>query len=300
MSDYSAIFAATFFGYARYLAQEVSNPRWGNYFYSLVAITAVVYLLELVRPFRVAQRPLREGFWLDLFYVFFNYFLFSLIGYAAVAEVSAAAFWDGLRAIGITRLEVVSLATLPFAGQLLVFFVYRDFVHYWIHRLLHRVPALWRVHEVHHSVREMGVAAHLRYHFGETIVYRSLELVPLALLGFSVTDLFVVHTLSLLIGHLNHANLSLPLGPLRYVFNSSRMHIFHHAKTLPVPYGVNYGLSLSVWDYLFRTAYWPRESPNEPLGFDGVERYPRSFFGQLAAPFRRVSAASRGRPQARP
>lgn len=52
------------------------------------------------------------------------------------------------------------------------------------HRLLHKVPFLWEVHKVHHSVREMGYAAHLRYHFGETIVYRTIEYIPLAIISF--------------------------------------------------------------------------------------------------------------------
>ena len=67
------------------------------------------------------------------------------------------------------------------------------------------------------------------------------------------------------------------------------MHIWHHAKELPENhrYGANFGLSLSVWDYLFGSAYIPKEGKDIPLGFDGVDQYPKSFLQQLIHPFKR-------------
>ena len=60
------------------------------------------------------------------------------------------------------------------------------------------------------------------------------------------------------------------------------MHIWHHAKALPDdhPYGVNYGLSLSLWDYLFKTDYIPYDGRDIELGFPGSERFPRTFLTQ--------------------
>ncbi|MFM8484938.1 MAG: sterol desaturase family protein, partial [Bacteroidota bacterium] len=160
-----------------------------------------------------------------------------------------------------------------------------------IHRLLHRVPFLWEVHKVHHSVREMGFSAHLRYHFGETLVYRTIEYIPLAMIGFGISDFILVHLFALTIGHLNHANFYLPLGPLRYIFNSPQMHIWHHAEKLPQgSYGVNYGISLSIWDYLFGTVWMPSDGRDVALGFENIDQYPTTFWGHLTAPFRRIKA----------
>ena len=77
------------------------------------------------------------------------------------------------------------------------------------------------------------------------------------------------------------------------------MHIWHHARDLPAdrPVGVNFGLSLSVWDWLFGTAYWPsdREMP-ERLGFAGIERYPEGLVGRFLWPLSKLWAgASRTR-----
>lgn len=276
-------------GYARYLWRDITQPSLHSWFYLLLLISAVVYALELARPWRREQRRVRRDFWLDGFYMFFNFFLFSLIGYNAASEVAVHAFDELLVTLGVEELAVLDVSTLPVIAQLLLLFVLRDFVQYWIHRLLHAVPLLWRFHEVHHSVREMGFAAHLRFHPAETVVYRTLEYIPLALIGYGIDDFMIVHVTSLVIGHLNHANLRVPLGPLRYVFNSPQMHLWHHAKQLPDPHGKNFGLSLSVWDWLFGTAHWPDDRPELELGFDGVERYPSGFFGQMLAPFRRQS-----------
>lgn len=64
--------------------------------------------------------------------------------------------------------------------------------------------------------------------------------------------------------------------------NNPQMHIWHHAKHLPAdhPHGVNFGQTLSVWDYLFRTDYIPYEGQDIDLGFPGDEDFPKTFAGQ--------------------
>ncbi|MEO0326141.1 MAG: sterol desaturase family protein [Myxococcota bacterium] len=282
----------SFAGYARWVVQDALTPGWGSYATLLVAVSLFAFALERLRPWRREQALLRRDFALDAFYMAFNFFGFGLLGYVALSDVSAALVLEARRSLGLEG-ALLDVSGLPHAAQLLLLFVLRDLVHYGIHRILHTVPFLWRVHEVHHSVREMGFAAHLRYHPLETVVYRSLEYVPFALVGFGPGDFFLVHAFSLLVGHLNHSNVAYPLGPLRYVLNSSRMHLWHHAKALPETRrqahgGVNFGLTLSCWDWLFGTAHWPHDDPKLELGFEGVEAYPQGFLGHLAAPFRRA------------
>ena len=289
MEVYWQTFVSSFRGYARYVGHEVLNPHWGNYFYWLIGISIAVYLLELLFPWRKNQRAVREDFGLDTFYMFFNFFLFGLVGYAAVSNVVSQAFNDFLAgAFGIRNLVAINVSKMPVWAQLLILFVVRDFIQWNVHRLLHRSPWLWKFHQVHHSVREMGYAAHLRYHFMETIVYRSIEYLPLAMIGFGIQDFLLVHLFTIVVGHLNHANLYLPLGPLKYILNNPQMHIWHHSKDLPEGrHSVNYGITLSVWDYLFRTAWVPKDGRDIKLGFDGVDEYPHGFFSQMLKPFKK-------------
>ena len=75
------------------------------------------------------------------------------------------------------------------------------------------------------------------------------------------------------------------LGPyMRVIFNSPELHIWHHAHDMPEShrYGINFALTLAVWDYLFGTAYLPYEGRDIKLGFPGVETYPHSFLEQNA------------------
>ena len=67
------------------------------------------------------------------------------------------------------------------------------------------------------------------------------------------------------------------------------MHIWHHAKNAPHshPNGVNFGITLSIWDYLFKTVYIPHEGKNIELGFKEIESYPKTFLRLMFEPFNR-------------
>lgn len=285
MEKYWQAFVDGYTGYANYLWHEISgasSPWWHNYFYWLILVSVFFFGLELLKPWRKSQATFRKDFWLDVFYMFFNFFLFSLVIYSAASNVVVKLFQDILGMLGITNLVAIEVQSWPIWGHLLLGFVVRDFVQWWTHRLLHRVEWLWQFHKVHHSVKEMGFAAHLRYHWMENVVYRSIEYIPLALIGIGLNDFFIIHIFTLAIGHFNHSNFKLPLGPIKYLFNNPQMHIWHHAKELPANhrYGVNFGISLSVWDYLFGTAYIPHEGRDIELGFDDVDEHPKTFWGQ--------------------
>lgn len=286
MQEYIQVFLDGYYGYWNYLSSEILYPSWHNYFWWLIGISVVVWGLELAFPWRKNQPAIRTDFWLDGFYMFFNFFLFSLIGYNAVSNVAVEAFNDFLLLFGINNLVAFQIASWPVWSQFLLLFVVADFIQWNVHRWLHHNPWLWEFHKVHHSVEEMGFAAHLRYHWMETIVYKSVQYLPLSMIGFGLDDFFILHLVTILIGHLNHANVKITYGPLKYVLNNPVMHLWHHAKEVPAgSHGVNYGISLSLWDYLFGTAYIPNENANEPLGFEEVETFPKTFWQQLTYPW---------------
>ncbi len=289
MEEYINIIASSYKGYANYLLQEITNPTWHNYFYWLIGVSAFFYILELAKPWREGQAKFRKDFWLDFFYMFFNFFLFSLIIYNAVSDVVVHFFNDLLASVGITNLLAFEVMSWPTWAHLVLGFFVRDFVQWWTHRLLHRVPALWEFHKVHHSVEQMGFAAHLRYHWMENVVYRTIEYLPLALIGIGLRDFFIIHIFTLAVGHFNHSNFKLNIGPLKYIFNNPQMHIWHHAHDLPDErkYGVNFGLTLSIWDYLFKTNYIPHDGRDIKLGFPGVEKFPKDFIHQNTHGFKR-------------
>ncbi|MEZ5045060.1 MAG: sterol desaturase family protein [Saprospiraceae bacterium] len=287
MQKYIDLFLRSFGDYWSYLVSEISNPSWHNYFYWLIGVSLFFWGLEIIIPWRKKQKIIRRDFWMDGFYMFFNFFLFSLIGYNAVSNVFVALFNDFLALFGITNVVALHVQSFPLWGQLLLMLIIRDFIHYNVHRILHRVPWLWEFHKVHHSVQEMGFAAHLRYHWMENVVYRFLEYLPLAMIGFGIQDFFIIHIFALAVGHFNHSNISIPLGPLKYIFNNPQMHIWHHAKALPENHhhGVNFGITFSFWDYLFKTNYIPDSGKDIQLGFEDDETFPEDFWEQQAYPW---------------
>ena len=289
MKDYLDLFISGYEGYASYLWKEISNPNWHNYFYWLLGVSLFFLVLEWVKPWRKDQAKFREDFWLDFFYMFFNFFLFSLIIYNAASDVLVNLFKDLLGLVGIRNLVAIHVEQWPVWAQLLTLFLVRDFIQWWIHRLLHHVDFLWEFHKVHHSVQQMGFAAHLRFHWMETVVYRTIEYIPLAMIGFGIDDFFIVHIFTLAVGHFNHSNLRMDLGPLKYIFNNPQMHIWHHAEHLPPehPKGVNFGLTLSLWDYLWGTNYIPHNGRDIKLGFPNVEKFPKTFWKQVTHGFGR-------------
>ena len=289
MEKYLKIIQDSFTGYFNYLVQEITTPSWTNYFYWLIAISLVVWILEIALPWRKSQPIFRKGFWLDGFYILFNFFLFSLIGYNALSNVGVALFNDFLRVFGIENLVAINIQNLPVWTQLLIMFVIADFIQWNVHRQLHKRPWLWQFHKVHHSVKEMGFAAQFRFHFMETIVYKTAQYIPLAMIGFGIQEFFIIHMFSVLVGHLNHANVGWNYGFLGYIFNNPKMHIWHHSKELPeaYPYGMNFGLSLSIWDYIFKTAYIPKSGKSIELGFEGDEDFPKNFKDQMTFPFKK-------------
>ena len=332
MSELLKTFLNGYGGYASYVWHEITHPSFHNYFYWLIIVSAFFFGLEIIKPWRANQPLFRKDFWLDFFYMFFNFFLFSLVIYNAASDVVVNIFNSAIKSVFNFDLQASNpLQTWPLWAVLLIGFLVRDFVQWWVHRLLHRVEWLWQFHKVHHSVEEMGFAAHLRYHWMETIVYRSIEYIPLALLGIGLYDFFIIHIFTLSIGHYNHSNITVSgkvsggvfgflvgmmmvfgvadinfladaswlvkiavwagttligafvLGPfMKKLFNSPEMHIWHHAYELPEnrKYGINFGISLAIWDYIFGTAEIPHDGRDIRLGFPGDENFPHDFKNQ--------------------
>ena len=239
----------------------------------LVGLSLFVAGLERLAPARPQQRALRRSLPLDLVYLIFNgQYLGVLVGLGFAHAVRPL-----LEATGFAAwIEASWASAWPLAIQVVVAVVVLDFVQWNVHRILHAVPALWRFHQVHHSVvnGEMDWIVSFRFHWMEAVIYKSAQYVPLALLGFAGEALMVHAVVGTLVGHLNHANLAWGHGAWRYLLNSPRMHLWHHDAD--APRARNFGISFSAWDWLFGTAILP-DHPPARLGFPGVEHLPPDF-----------------------
>lgn len=240
-------------------------------------------IAERVYPWR-KQNLLRNQFYQDLFWAVFNIYLFSLI-YAKilinVENISLPLF----KILHFNAIEhFFDLINDNLYLQIIIGLFLKDFIEWLTHNLLHRVGFLWRIHQLHHSIKTMDWIGNTRFHFMEIFVYKFFKYLPLLLLNISFEALLIIDIFSTLIGHLNHSNLNISWGPLKYIFNSPAMHIWHHDKTNHFKNGQNFGIVFSIWDWLFKTAYMPAGQPNE-LGFIGEERYPTDIPHRMLWPF---------------
>ena len=260
---------------------------------SLALISALVMALEHFFPERPEQRQLRPRLASDLVHLVFNgHFLgVMLAGLSATWVLPPLDAFLGTR--GLTEAFYCGVARdWPLALQVVVALLLLDFVQWGIHRLLHRVPLLWELHKTHHSVSdgEMDWIVAFRFSWLEVVVYKSLLYLPMVFFGFALEALMVHAIFGTLIGHLNHANLRVDYGPLRYVLNSPRMHMWHHDYDADAKTTVNFGIIFSCWDWLFGTAKLPAQPPAR-IGFAGVLGFPDTFLAQEIWPLQRVVPA---------
>jgi len=237
---------------------------------------------ERLRP-RHPIPLLRRGIWNDLFYIIFNSeYLGVIIGVTSAWLFTQLGHWYDLDPLR-RQLLLGVMSDKPFWIQFAVLLPLFDFLQWLVHNLLHRVPWLWQFHKVHHSIVELDWIGNWRFHWFEGLTYRTLLYVPMGFFGFSGEVMFWNGIIGTFVGFFAHANLGVNVGWVKYIVNSPEMHQWHHAHPESGPPDRNFGLTLSVWDWLFGTAWLPEKDP-ERLGFTGIESYPTSLWRQMLAP----------------
>lgn len=258
-----------------------------TYPFWLLLVSAGILVAERLFAWRKQQPFLRPQLRQDVFWLLFNGWV-SAYTFGVLFIGIESGLSNGYRAItGSASTSIRFIGSQPLAIQIPVYLIVGDFVEYLVHNLLHRVPILWRIHRVHHSITTMDWIGNFRFHWGETIIYKTFKYLPLALLGADWRVILSTAVIATTIGHLNHANLNISWGPLRYILNSPRMHIWHHEKDVRGRAGVNFAVVFSFWDWIFGTAYMPKKHPQAPvmIGFHGQERVPQSLAMRFFLPF---------------
>jgi sterol desaturase/sphingolipid hydroxylase (fatty acid hydroxylase superfamily) len=138
--------------------------------------------------------------------------------------------------------------------------VTHDFYIYCFHRLQHRVPVLWRLHEAHHSVENVDWLSGSRSHALEIVINQTIEFAPIILLGAPPEMVQIKGTIDAVWGMYIHANIDVRSGWLQYVINGPEAHRWHHSVEY-TGYGFNYATKLAIWDWLFGTMHLPDAKP---------------------------------------
>jgi sterol desaturase/sphingolipid hydroxylase (fatty acid hydroxylase superfamily) len=208
----------------------------------------VLLWLERTRPLRTSvEPPLRR-----------------IARNAAVGAVTAAAVAIVERPI-VTRLSLLAATRawglvprlpLPPALRALAAIALMDYTLYVWHVLLHRVPALWRLHEPHHADRDLDLSTALRFHFAEFLASIPWRCAQIALIGVGPRTLQLWQKLTFAEVLFHHSNVRLPRAieaKLSLYVVTPRMHGIHHS-VVRQERDSNFSSALTLWDTLHGTA----------------------------------------------
>ena len=202
----------------------------------------LIVLLE-ARSHANLGRYRQRGFWSDVIYaVFYTSGIYLLLLYLPIMALFSPT----------ARLDL--LPRLPVPVAMALSFLVVDCANYWMHRLEHASPVLWAFHSVHHSQQTLTSLTQFRHHVVNQLLHQVVMMIPImALLGLPVGMWLPVTMLFTMLESLQHAELAWTYGPLGRLFVSPVFHSVHHS-TDPSKFGRNFGMTLSIWDYLFGTA----------------------------------------------
>ena len=184
----------------------------------------------------------------------------------------------------------------PSWSSWLVLLVLGDLCYYWFHRLSHENGLVWRVHAAHHSAPRLYWLNATRFHPLDLFALITCQTAPLILLGAGPPTLLAYGLFTGAYGQLQHCNVAVRTGPLRFLFATPEIHRWHHS-TDPREGNNNYGAVLSTWDLLFGTFFYPGDRAfTGPVGLHDLPNFPRGYLGQLLSPIRWRAARGRRLP----
>jgi sterol desaturase/sphingolipid hydroxylase (fatty acid hydroxylase superfamily) len=168
---------------------------------------------------------------------------------------------------------------------LLVDLLLLDLWIYWWHRANHRLPFLWRFHEVHHLDEMLDTTSALRFHFGEVVLSSLVRAAVIVILGMPLASVVVFEILVLVAAIFHHSNLKLPATfekALSFIVVTPAIHwVHHHAKQQDTD--SNYATVLSIWDRVFASTSAMVRTPTMKIGVE--RRREKTVAGLLKCPF---------------
>lgn len=217
--------------------------RLGSFF----GIFAVMAAWELAAPRRVltVSKVLRWANNLGI--VFLNSLLLRLLFPAAAVGMALFAHDQGW--------GLFNYFEAPYGITVLVSVIAMDFAIYVQHVVFHAIPALWRLHRMHHADLDFDVTTGARFHPIEIILSMLIKFAVIIVLGAPALAVMIFEVLLNATAMFNHSNVCIPHaldGALRWLVVTPDMHRVHHS-TEDDEANSNFGFNLPWWDRLLGT-----------------------------------------------
>ncbi|OIQ19836.1 MAG: hypothetical protein BM556_04960 [Bacteriovorax sp. MedPE-SWde] len=176
-------------------------------------------------------------------------------------------------------------------------FIINDFLRFYMHYLMHMNSFLWRFHKTHHTAEVLTPISLFRAHPVEVVLAQFRNALAAGLSAGLFTFLFqkqvggidilgvnIIGFLFNLCGsNLRHSHVWIGFGKLEYLFISPAQHQIHHGKDKAF-YDKNFGIVLSVWDWLFKTCLLSKDQEVKEFGVEGESK--QTLVAELTNPFK--------------
>jgi ornithine lipid hydroxylase len=159
--------------------------------------------------------------------------------------------------------------------QVLVIILSVSLFRYWMHRLQHSIPILWKFHSYHHRVTDIQASNTYVSHPIDFALRNVVIFLLLGVIGFNPFALLIAVPATNISGTFSHCGGDVRGGLLNYLFVTPEVHRWHHSAEVPEGYGYscNYGVEFSFWDMIFGTFYLPVKNgaavQPERIGYPG-------------------------------
>lgn len=259
----------------------------------LVVLFCVLFAAERLSPLRRARLGWGSGL---LRRLLLNLGVSALAFATAVLVVTPAANaalgWSAEQPFGLMRM--VSLPAWLAAG---VTFLLMDLSFYYWHVANHRIPLLWRFHNVHHTDPDLDASTAFRFHFGEIGMSAGFRVVQVVLIGVPV-GVYAVYELAFQANTLfHHSNIRMPIvveRVLNRLLVTPRMHGIHHSQVRRENRS-NFGVVFPWWDWVHRSLRLNVPQEKVSIGIPAYMRPEDNRLGFLMTlPFRRQREYWRG------
>lgn len=239
--------------------------------FALMAGAELYYARRSPRPERSSDQRLLTNF-------VFGAVTFAMGVFVPISKLGASAAAQSLGAgiaprLGLSWLLVLALLMLT-----------DSFAVYWVHRLMHRTPLLWRVHRVHHSDESVDVSTTFRNHPLELFVSLPMSATVVLVVGAPSSVIIAAQTLAFAATIWQHADIDLPTRldrAIALVLVTPRVHRLHHNPAREM-HDSNYGELLTLWDRLFGTFDAP--GSRLPVGLEHQVASPDRLLQQIWSP----------------
>jgi len=230
--------------------KSIREPNYGSSGSNLLLTggTIVVLLwIERRRPLRPRVEPIlrHEA----------RNFTLSLISIFSKKAVETLLTRRLIHALAHRKSGLLDILRLPGKLKNILAFALLDYTVYIGHMLAHKIPLLWRFHQVHHQDLDLTTSTGLRMHFGEAIVSSLFRSLQVALVGAPIQAFRVWQTFSQLAILFHHSNLKLQIDferNISHILVTPRMHAIHHS-IVSEEVNSNWSTGFTLWDWLHGT-----------------------------------------------